>query len=278
MLTGAGLSTEGGAPGCSREPAAPTRPGAWGPRLRAADPGPSLGVPTPGVSRDGCACTFLSAERRRRLERSRPTPGARGGRGKPARVPRPLACLGAGRALPVPHKEVGSPSPPLAIGEGVTSCRRRSRRPPCSPADKLRGSWEGPAQSPGPAGVPGSHCDCAQPRGQVLARLGVTPAPTSHTHQCLHGKGHAVLEWPRPARPPAWSRPGGLSVVGTGWVGGCRGGCSVGGEPLDRKLPSLPLLEALRASCGRAATATTEDWPAAVEFPPSNNFYKPPGS
>lgn len=70
-----------------------------------------------------------------------------------------------------------------------------------------------------------------------------------------------------------------VSVLwGLGGWGGCRGGCSVEGEPLDRKLPSLPLLEALRASCGRAATATTEDWPAAVEFPPSNNFYKPPGS
>ena len=41
---------------------------------------------------------------------------------------------------------------------------------------------------------------------------------------------------------------------------------------------SLPLTEAVRVSYGQAAAAATEAWPAALEFPPTNNFYKPPAS
>lgn len=33
-----------------------------------------------------------------------------------------------------------------------------------------------------------------------------------------------------------------------------------------------------RVSYGQAAAAATEGWPAALEFPPTNNFYKPPAS
>lgn len=40
----------------------------------------------------------------------------------------------------------------------------------------------------------------------------------------------------------------------------------------------LPLPEAVRVSYGQAAAAATEAWPAALEFPPTNNFYKPPAS
>lgn len=52
------------------------------------------------------------------------------------------------------------------------------------------------------------------------------------------------------------------------------------GVPEPQALPRPPFLllpEAVLVSCGPAATATTEGWPAALEFPTTNNFYKPPG-
>ena len=49
--------------------------------------------------------------------------------------------------------------------------------------------------------------------------------------------------------------------------------CSLAATP-----PPKPLPEAVRVSYGQAAAAATEAWPAALEFPPTNNFYKPPAS
>lgn len=105
-------------------PGSQPRPGARGPQLRTADPGP-LALQTPGVSRDGCACTFLSAERRRQAGEEPARPG--GSRWErqdgAASSAADLPGRWAGAAL-MPHEEVGAPSPPLAIGEGVTRCSR----------------------------------------------------------------------------------------------------------------------------------------------------------
>lgn len=42
------------------------------------------------------------------------------------------------------------------------------------------------------------------------------------------------------------------------------------------RLPPLP--EATWVSCGQGSDTTTEGWPAARKFPPTNKFYKPPAS
>lgn len=100
--------------------------GPGGPQLRTADPGP-LALQTPGVFRDGCACTFLSAEGSRQAGEEPARPGGSWWERQDvagSSAAGPLTCPGAGRARLVPHEQVGAWSPPLAIGEGVTGCRR----------------------------------------------------------------------------------------------------------------------------------------------------------
>ena len=117
------------------------------------------------------------------------------------------------------------------------------------------------------------------------------------------GKGHAVPEWLPSCIATCLVPDLRLPVVlGKQWVWGyglglCPsrehstvGSCSLGppGRPLPLPLP-LPVPapapapapappEAVRVSYGQAAATAAEGWPAALEFPPTNNFYKPPAS
>lgn len=147
----------------------------------------------------------------------------------------------------------------------------------CSQATEF---MAGPSSEPGAGGCsPGltvtvpSHVARYGHARESSLRPRVTPVPPC--------KGHAGLEWPFLHGHQPGLRPGGLSVVGTGWVWGC-GPClhpEVDVPWRGAPGPEAPIPAPSRGrACVPGRAATTDGWPAALEFPPTNNFYKPPGS